>query len=344
MTYTTRSKYTLVGTLLLVLLITGCKSEKIHEAKGPETPAIQVQTAKVIEQTPQLQIEIMGTVQAVHSATIATKVSGNITQLPVRLGSKVTEGDLLLQLDAGEITARLQQTKAQLSQAKRNLMRDQVLLEKNAATPEAVKAGIDTVRIAEAAYQEASTMMKYTRVEAPFSGLITNKLVNVGDLVTPGLPLLQLDNNQMFQVIASIPEKLILNISVGDTFNINIEVANAEVIGTVSEIAPNADPISRTTPIKLSLPTSSYIRPGQFARLYVNFSQEKTTTVPKTAIDKLGQLERVFTISDGRAKLRLVRTGAQYGDVIEILSGLEPDETVVIQSTGLLIDNQRVNQ
>lgn len=344
MTFTTHAKFTLAGTLLLVFLITGCKSEHAQEIKNQETAPIQIQTAKVITQKPQSQIEIMGTVQAVHSATIASKVTGNIIKLPVQLGSRVNKDDLLLQLDAGELTARLQQAQAQLSQAKRNLTRDQNLLKKNAETPEAVKASQDSLRIAQASFQEALTMTDYTRIKAPFSGLITNKMIHIGDLATPGLPLLQLDNDQTLQIVADIPEKLLLNIAVGDTLNVNIPVASIEAVGTVNEVAPNADPTSRTAPIKLSLPTSPLVRPGQFARVYLNHSEDTTLTVPQSAIHKLGQLEQVFTVSDGRAKLRLVRTGAQYDDAIEILSGLEPDETVVTGSTELLIDNQRVNQ
>ncbi len=139
------------------------------------------------------QVEVVGTVQAVEQAEISAKISGNIVAFPVDLGSRVKQGDLLAELNAGEISAQVRQAKAQLEQTRRNLEREENLLKKNAATPETVKSLEDTARIATAAYRETRTMLDYTRITAPFSGIITRKMANVGDLATPGKPLLQIE-------------------------------------------------------------------------------------------------------------------------------------------------------
>ena len=341
MMYVTSSKSMFVGTLFLFVLLTACKGEESEQhGQHAPLPTVHVQVAQVKEQAPLLQVEVMGTVEAMHSAVIATKVSGNINEMPVVIGSKVNQGDLLIQLDGGEFTAKLQQAKAQLAQAKRNLTRDQRLLKKNAATPEAVKSGHDIVRIAEAGYQEAKTMVDYTTIKAPFDGIITGKMVDVGDLVTAGLPLLQLDDDEALQVVTHIPEKLLLHISLGDTLRMKVPVADVEVAGVVCERAPTADPISRTALVKLVLPATEHLRPGQFARVYINNSTEKTVTVPNVAIYKFGQLDRVFVVVDGTARLRLVRTGARYGESVEILSGLDVGEMVVVETDTPLVDNQ----
>ncbi len=334
------SKFILLSSLVSSLLLTGCEGQHQDTQTMPLLPSVKVQTAKVEQKSPELQIEILGTVQAIHSALIATKVSGNITELPIALGSRVVKGDSLMKLDAGELSAKLQQSKAQLSQAKRNLKREQNLLKKNAATPEAVKNQQDAVSIAEATYQEAVTMIQYTHIEAPFDGLITKKLVNLGDLVTPGLPLLQLDSDKELQIISNIPEQLLSRITLGDTFTVKIPSIDKQLVGTVSELAPTADPQSRTALMKLTVPVTPGLRPGQFSRVYLKQPGATTLTIPASAIFKAGQLDRVFTVEKGFAKLRLVRTGAEFDGYIEILSGLDADETVVMKTESPLIDNQ----
>lgn len=318
----------------------GCESEHQDTLTIPALPSVKVQTATVEQKAPELQIEMLGTVQAIHSAVIATKVSGNITELSVDLGSRVVKGDSLMKLDAGELSAKLQQSKAQLAQARRNLTREKNLLKKKAATPEAVKNQQDTVSIAEATYQEAVTMMQYTHIEAPFDGLITKKLVNLGDLVTPGLPLLQLESDKELQIISNIPEQLLSRITLGDTFTVKIPSIDKQLVGTVSELAPTADPQSRTALMKLTIPVSEGLRPGQFSRVYLKQPGPTTLTIPSSAIFKAGQLDRVFTVEGNLAKLRLVRTGAEFDGYIEILSGLDAEETVVMKTESPLVDNQ----
>lgn len=332
-----------VAAATLTLLLGGCKGHEEEHPQAVKLPTVKVQTAKVLEQTAPLQIEILGTIQAVHSALIATKVSGNVTELPVELGSKVEKGQLLLTIEAGELHARLEQSKAQLEQAKRNLTREENLLKKNAATPEAVKAQRDMVKIAEAAYQEAQTMIEYTRIEAPFDGLVTRKLVNRGDLVTPGLPLLQIDNEFELQVITNLPESILPSIQRGQQYEVAIPAINNTVTGTVSELAPAADPVSRTGLMKMRLPSTEDLVPGQFAKIHLVQKQLTTMMVPESAVFPLGQLERVYVVNNDKVTLKLVRTGIRHQGMIEILSGLAPGEEVVIDAASPLFDNQPIS-
>lgn len=331
----------LTATLVSTMFLYGCKGEEKHAA-SVDLPVIGVETAIVTQEEAPLQIEFMGTVQAVHSAVIATKVSGNITDLPVGLGDKVVQGETLIKLDAGELSAKLQQAEAQLKQARRNLAREQNLLKKKAATKEAVKAQQDMVNIAEAAHKEAQTMLEYTHIVAPFEGLVTRKLVNRGDLVTPGKPLIQVDNEKELQVTTNLPESLLNKVSIGQNLEVSIPSIQASIIGKVYELAPTADPATRTALMKLRVPATAGLRPGQFARVHINQRAEQTTMVPKTAIFPLGQLDRVFVVDGGKAKLRLVRLGASYENSVEILAGLSPNEQIVTHTTAPLVDNQPI--
>jgi len=327
--------------LFMSVILGGCKDKVADQHKKTEDlPEVSVSVAKVIKEVADNQVEIVGTIQAVEQAQIAAKISGNIISLPVDLGSRVQKGDLLVKIKAGEISAKLQLAKAQLEQEKRNLAREKNLLKKKAATPETVKSFEDKVRIAEAAHKAALTMLEYTRIVAPFTGIITRKLTNIGDLATPGKPLLTMEEERNLQVLTDIPEAMILQIKKGDILSVFIPSVNLEIKGEVAEVAPTADPSSRTAPIKLKIPDNPRLRSGQFARVTLAMAPAKTLTIPASALTSYGQMERVFVEVNGKARLRLVRSGTTFQDRVEILSGLNENETVVISEGHALIDGQ----
>lgn len=330
--------------LSILLLLAACSQEQQEgrsDAALPEQARITVASAE--ETDPIRQVEVMGTVEAADSASIAARISGNIIELPVKLGSRVEAQQLLAALDAGEITAQLLQAKAQYDQAVRNLKREEGLLQKKAATPETVKTLKEQVRIAEAAYKEAKTMLGYTKILAPFAGVITDKTANVGDLATPGKPLLKLESENRLQVIADVPESLVLNIALNDSLPLYIPAAAASLEGTVVEIAPTADPTSRTAPVKLAIEPGRHVRPGQFARVYLHLSRGRTVMIPEQAVLRYGQMDRVFLIEDDIAKLQLVKTGLSRDGRVEILAGLRGGDRIAVAGHEHLRDGQPVS-
>jgi RND family efflux transporter MFP subunit len=185
-------------------------------------------------------------------------------------------------------------------------------------------------------------MLAYTRILAPFSGLITHKLANIGDLATPGKPLMKLENEDRLQVITNIPESMILKIAVGDRLSVYVSPADLTIEGTVAEVAPTADHVSRTAPIKLDIPADPRLRSGQFARVAFSGGPAESITVPASALLSFGQMESVFVVKDDVARLRLVRSGLKDKDRAEILSGLQAQEVVVVQGNRQLTDGQSV--
>lgn len=335
--------------VLIVLLISatmyfsGCKSEhSTQQDSRKKLPEATVKVVTVSETAPARQIEVMGTVQAAESASIAARVSGNIIELPVRLGSLVKKGDLLAAISAEEITAKLLQAQAQLEQATRNLERERNLLKKNAATAETVKTLEESKRIAEASYKAARTMLSYTAIKAPFDGTITRKMANIGDLATPGKLLLKIENETRLQILADIPEALILGLAIGDILPVKIPAAKLNLAGKITEIAPTADPFSRTAPVKLTIQPETKIRSGQFARVALPGTSGSAVMVPKTAVLSIGQLDRVFIVRDNTAHMQLVKTGIHHSDMIEILSGINEGDIVISHGNSHLKDGQPI--
>jgi RND family efflux transporter MFP subunit len=334
------------GALLLsgIVMLPGCKGQDEHaESKTqPPLPSVTVEVKKVQDELVRSRIEVVGTIEAVERASISARISGQIIELPVVLGSKVQKGDVLVKISAGEISAKVLQADAQLSQARRNLAREKKLQKQGASTQETVKSLRDVTRIAEAAYKEAQTMLDYTIITAPFSGTITNKIANIGDLASPGKLLLQIENGEELQVLAQVPEALLLKVSVGDILSVEIPAADLTLTGEVAEVAPAANPMSRTAPVKINIISGPNLRVGQFARIALEGSGDSTIMLVESGVQFRGQMEIVFVVDEKEkiARMRLVKTGIAYDGEIEIISGLDPGELVVVSSADKLQDGQ----
>jgi RND family efflux transporter MFP subunit len=329
--------------MALFLLSGGCRSNHEQTDRQDFSGApVSVEVVRVAISRVADQIEIMGNLQAAQNTIISSRISGNITTIEVTPGSRVKKNDILVSLSAEEISAQLQQAKAQLDQATRNLERERKLLAQKAATAEAVKALEDTLKIAQANFREATTMMSYTSIAAPFDGIITRKMVEVGDLATPGKPLLHMENENNLQVVADIPETLATHLALETEMDIRVPAAQLEMTGKVSEISPIANPETRSIPIKLDIKMQTGLRSGQFARVVFPGSEVETLLVPEESISPFGQMQRVYIAIDGKARLRLVRTGKQYHQDVEILSGLNPGDTLIISETAGLKDGQPI--
>ena len=326
----------LFSSAALLALLAACSRPAPSDA-ADRLPAAKVRVATVhIEELP-VAIEVAGTVQPVRHAALAAKVMGAIEELPVALGQRVKAGDLLVKISAGEISARVAQAKAQLDQVRGDLDRERALLAKNASTPETVRSLADRFAQTQAMVREAEVMLGYTIVRAPFDGVIARKFADVGDLASPGQPLLEIEDDTSFQVEAGIPDTLAEKLAAGAPLAIEVPASGTKFTGTIVEISSAADPSTRTVTAKISVPAGVTVRSGQFARVTVPGAPVRMLLAPAAAVTALGQMQRVFVADkDNRAVLRLVKTGAARGDRVEIVSGLDDGERVVVAPpTGL---------
>ncbi len=335
----TRKKSSTFLALFSLLVIAGCH-DPVDKSAGSPLPTVEVHVETLVLNAAALQVELPGTVQAVEQATISARVAGQIVSLPVKIGSKIKQGDLLVKITAAEINARLQQAEIQLVQSRRNLARETKLQLVNASTREKVKTLQELVQINEAVYREAQTILGYTEIRAPFAGTISGKLVEVGDLASPGTPLLKLENGTALEVVSQVPEALAHHLSLESRLPLTVPAAGLALTAPIREISPTVDPTSRTTQIKLMLPTAPELRSGQFARVALVDNQAKTLMINSRGLRQKGQLQQVFVAEQGSARMRLVRTGAEFGGQIEILSGLQAGDLVVIDASEKLQDGQ----
>jgi RND family efflux transporter MFP subunit len=323
------------------LLVSGCdRAPKSPAAPEPPPAAVRVQTVE--SKTRVATEEVVGTVRARLRSVIEAKVSGRIEKMLVVPGQNMKAGELLVQLDAREVQTQVDRALAVRQQAESDLKRATDLLEQKILSQSEYDNARSRFRVADAVATEAETMLGYTKVTAPFDGVITRKHADVGDLASPGKPLLEMEDARDLRLEADVPEAVIGHLTLGDKPGVRVSGVTNELAGVISEIAPSADPNSRTFLVKLDLPSAPGLRAGEFGRAAMPVGETSALRVPASAVVQRGQMELVFVVVNGRAQLRLVKAGRRIGGEIELVSGVEADEPVVVDGAGNLVDGQPV--
>jgi RND family efflux transporter MFP subunit len=187
----------------------------------------------------------------------------------------------------------------------------------------------------------ALATLSYTKVNAPFSGVVTEKRTDVGSMAVPGIPLLVLEDTRRYRLEASVPETFLSLLFVGARVQVVLD-AGKPLPAVVSEIVPTVDPDSRTFLVKADI-AGPGLRTGMYGRLRFPAGKETVLAVPRNAISRAGGYDGVFVVTpDNVARLTMVKTGAGIGDRIEILSGIEPGSRVAVSPLDKLSDGVRV--
>jgi len=311
--------------LAAVVVLSGCSR---HEQGGMEAPTVKVQTMEVrLQQTPELY-ESEGTVRAKVTATVSAKVMATIQQVSVQPGEVVHKGQELARLDNGGLRAEYEHALADFDRAK-------ALLQSQAETP----AEFDAVK---SRYGVAAANLSYANITAPFDGVVGQKLCEAGDLASPGKPLFVVEQPTGFRLETQAPERFASMVHTGQTVQVSIDATGEKCDGAVAEIDPVGDPSSHTFLMKIDLLCKRALQSGMFGRAELPVGERPVLFVPITAVREQGQLTFIYVAADGRANLRLIKAGKQYADLIEVLSGLQPGEQVVVRADGELTDQQKI--
>ena len=337
--------------LLLTCLTPGCKGQP--EKSTVKRPEITGVTVTVISSTPIDSVyETTGTVRSDLVSLVASRAMGAVTSLLVREGDSVKAGQLLLTIDDRDAAERLRAARMALESAKQNTelsertwQRYKNLYEAKALTRQEMDQIETRKNVAEADYQRAKAMadeakayQSFTRVTAPVAGRVTEKRIDVGSMANPGMPLLVIEGGGNSYIEASIDAGMGDKIKTGLDVRAIIETIDRPVHGTIREVLPAVDPLSRTFIIKVGFKD---LRPrsGLFARIRIPVGKQDAVTVPDQAIIQKGQLTGVYAVDpQGIVTYRLVRTGVASAGYTEILSGLGPGDRIVAAGTELVID------
>ncbi len=188
----------------------------------------------------------------------------------------------------------------------------------------------------------AEIMKGYGIIKAPFDGIVIKKMNDVGDMAAPGMPIFVIGDND-FRFFAQIDESFVDKVNVGDTFDINIETLGKTVKGTVIEKNSNIDPISRSFSVKMKLSYVEGLSSGMYGKFYIPTKAEEEIFIPQSAVVKWGQLNAVYKVdSQGVLHLTFVKLGKKLGDKVQVLSGVEPGDEIVVSGTEKACDGCKI--
>lgn len=340
-----------------------CRSDKKEQVAT--LPTIPVKVAGISDNNTSPYVSASGKIEAENSANLSTRMMGYVTKVNVKVGQKVSQGQLLVSLNNTDLQAKKAQVNASITQAQAgynnakkdydrfvNLFAQQSASQKElddmTARYEMAKAGLEA---AKQMRNEINAQFAYSNISAPFSGVVTNTFVKEGDMANPGMPLVSIEGAKKLQVTAMVSESDIASIIQGMKVNVLVKSINQEVEGKVSEISLSAKNTGGQYLVKIDLGKSeAKILSGMFVNVQFPIEKKATTItsdkvlIPVNALVKEGQLTGIYTIGSGNvAILRWLRIGKTFGDQVEVLSGLSSNEQYIVSSDGKLFNGAKVS-
>ena len=331
------------GVMAAIFGLSACGHKNAPTSKAELPPAVAVKSAAAKLASIPLTEAVVGTVRPKLEATVSAKIAGRILEVLVVPGQQVQAGDRLAVIEAGELEAAKNRAQAALEQAKRELERQKQLLAANATARSAFDAAEAAERMAAASLVEIQTTLEHAVVTAPFAGTISRKLADTGDLAIPGRGIVQLEDPKLLRLETPVPESLAGKLKLGQPIPVTLDaLGGTNLEGTIGEMAPSADSASRTFMVRIDLPNVEGLRAGLFGRAHFPLGKIEAVLLPAAALRRVGQMETVFQITDGKARLRLVRTVAAGSGKLRVLSGLEAGAVLVLDPPATLADGHPV--
>lgn len=344
-------------TLLAGAGLTGCTKKSETATELAIVRDVQITQVKNEQATD--FVDTVGTAQASESAMLSSQVMGTVASVTVREGDRVRAGQTLISIDAAQLrsdTDRAQASVGATAQAiaaaesdaglaASTLKRYQALKEQKSVSPQefdevqaksqVASAHLEMTRSqqheAMAAESTARTMQGYTRIHAPFDGVVTERKVDPGALATPGSPLLTIEKSGALRLVVSVDESLLQTVRVGAKIPVTIDaLGGSPVDGKVALILPAADPGSRSFVVKIDLPSEAGLRSGMFGRARFAHGSKTVLLVPFSSVVTHGSLQSVYVEGPNQViESRYVTLGAAHGTDVEALSGLSSGEMIV---------------
>ncbi len=344
----------LLATLPLVFLL-GCGSEE-KVKKTAVSQLVKVEVASVKLGTIPLKIVAPGTVVSDQKAQMSSRLMGYIKDFDVKEGQEVKRGDLLFSIDSTDVKSGIlraksgyQQAKASLLDARLDFKRFKKLYEDESVSKQQFdkinlqfKVARQQIISAKTGLDNAKSQLRYANVKAPFDGVVVKKMAEAGDLSAPGNPILSLENKSSLSIRTQVSHDLYADLRMGDTADIILDGIDETLTGTIYAMVSAADPKTRTHTVKLSLPSHLSINSGAFARVSFTRGERQTMIVPKSALLNRSGIEGIFVVEDGKSFFNMVRLGETIGDNIEIKSGINLEDIIVISNNESLLNGDRI--
>jgi RND family efflux transporter MFP subunit len=285
----------------------------------------------------------------------STVLMGRVDRILRKEGDRVHKGQILARIDSQDVSARVAQAEAAVAAASAmeqnaRLMKERMerLQARNAATQKDLddatagyEAAQANLRAAEEGVKAAEAYLGYSEIKAPFDGLVADRMIEVGDMAAPGRPLFVIEDTSKVKIEGQVPESAATDLVVGSA--VSVEIGGDVFEAELTELLPAADPRSRTFTARALLDNpDGRLRSGMFARLRMGGAHRAVVSAPLESIVKRGPLTGIFVFDDSTARLRWITLGRAADGMVEVLTGLQPGERVVLNPVAALEDGHPV--
>jgi membrane fusion protein (multidrug efflux system) len=335
----------LVAGALVPRLLSSRSGPSAAAARSSATAAVPVRTVTVLPQTLTERLATTGTVRANEDVELVVEISGKVSRIHFREGSRVRAGQLLLEIDDTQLRAERERAAHRVSLAERSEARQRRLLDEGLTSQEEYDFAQSELSVLRAELELAEARLVKTRIHAPFEGIIGLREVSVGSYLTPQTRIATLQDVDPVKIDFSVPEKYVGHLSVGASVQFRTKGSDRVHTGTILAVEPLVDLDTRSLTVRArSDNPEGLLVPGAFADVEIVVRRiEGALAVPSRAIiPELGG-KKVFVYDGGEAQPRSVETGLRTAELVEVTQGLEPNDRVIVTAIqrmrpGLLVE------
>lgn len=280
---------------------------------------------------------ISGRVEPIRTVGVVSQLSGVLLKQNMEEGRRVSEGDVLAEIDTRELGAQVRSAEATQAFAKATFERSEGLFKQRIVTAAEYDRDRAAFESANASLDQLKTRLGFAMVKAPISGIITEKRVEAGDIVSPQTRLFSIADVSTLVTKVQVSELEVTSLSVGDRVRLTVDALGGErVEGRIRRIFPAADSATRLVPVEVALTSTlnGRVRPGYSVRATFELDQRvDALLVPSRAVSGPAGARAVYLVRNGLIERRGVRTGSDLSGSTEILEGLAAGDSVIVSGT-----------
>jgi membrane fusion protein (multidrug efflux system) len=309
---------------------------EIAKTNPDSTATVKSKEVSITELAPRKfdhYVQTQGSVDAEDNILVSAKSPGVVTSVYVKEGQQVSKGQVLAQIDNSVIIRSIEAQKSQLELAKTVFERQKNLWDQKIGTEVQYLQAKTNKESLEKQLESLNEQNDMTRIKAPISGTVDDVSIKIGENIAPGMPAVRVVNTSDLKLIANVSEAYVTNIKKGNSAVISIPELKKEISAKVTFVGKTIDPLSRTFPVEIKLPSDGDLRPNMTGVLKVIFHSEPSTlVVPVNVVQELNKEKIVFIAeTDGKrtvARKKVVTVEGVYDNLAQI-KGLKAGDKVI---------------
>lgn len=333
-----------IPALVIALISATGQTRKADQTSAGITTASPVTVITAASQAVDERFSLVGTIAANNDVQVISETQGRIVKVSASVGDVVSAGSVLIEVDSELREAAYKTAKTAYEKAKKDLDRNEALSKEGSVSDTQIEQVRWAYQAAESQYIVARRQFTDTKITSPIAGIVTARPVDIGAMVAPGTPVANVVDISKLKVRASVPERDVFRLTVGDRVQVVTDVyPGTTFTGTIATISAKGDD-AHTYPVEIALANTKEhpLKAGMFARIAFNSRGKRSILVPRDAVIGGVRNARIYVVENNVAKLRPVVVGDEVGTSLQVLSGLNEGDLVVVNGQNNLKDGAPV--